>query len=204
MKKNILIVGPSRAGKSTLAKKLNEEFKNYIVNTQMLMYALKKAYPQLGIKNEIKSPDDYIRNTKIFAPFIAHYFCNLARHSYVMNEAKFVADTEYFDFDNTLPLMEKDFFEQGGQKLEDEFIFIGLVNNASSEKLYENIKKHDTSEDWTYNYPDDDLKKFCKTYPMINQFYYEFFKKNNFLIYDTSADRKQLFIKIVEDIKKHK
>jgi hypothetical protein len=192
MNENILIVGPSRAGKSTLAKKLNAEFGHYIVNTQVLFYALEKAYPQLGIKKGATSPEEYIRNTEIFAPFIAHYFCNLARHSYVANEAKFVADVEYFDFENILPVMEE---------LPNEFIFIGLVNNASSEELYENIRKHDTKEDWTYNYLDEDLRQFCETYPMINQFYLEFFKKNNFHVYDTSGDRTRIFAEIVNDIR---
>jgi len=35
--KNIIIVGPSRAGKTTLARKINEELNYFVINNDKLM-----------------------------------------------------------------------------------------------------------------------------------------------------------------------
>ena len=45
--KNIIIVGPGRNGKTTLARKINEELNFFVINLDKLMTAFGKAYPQL-------------------------------------------------------------------------------------------------------------------------------------------------------------
>jgi Cdc6-like AAA superfamily ATPase len=186
--KSILVAGASRAGKTTLVKKISDEFNFSIIRTDLLLRALGKAYPQLEIRKS-KSKDDFLKNLTIFAPFLAHYFNCLA-----LNGIKFVSDTEHFDIEKVMPLMEE-------LQITNEFIFIGLSNNGTSEEIYNSIKKHDTKNDWTYNISDDELKKFCEPYPIINQHYNNMFEKYNFLTYDTSSDRQKIFLKAIEDIK---
>lgn len=196
--KNILVLGCSRAGKTTLTNRIKEEFNYNIINTSVLFNTLGKAYPQLEMNN--KEAFD----TSTFAPFIAHYFCGLALYSKNWIQNKFVADVELgiYDFDKVFPLIDEILFEAGKLKRKDEFIIIGLVNSATKEETYNNLKKYDTEKDWTYNYPDKALKDFCKDSSALNQIYNELFAKYNFLTYDTSGDRKQVFDKIIEDVKK--
>ena len=48
--KNIIIAGPSRAGKSTLARKINEELNYFVISVDKLVAVFQGAYPQLNIK----------------------------------------------------------------------------------------------------------------------------------------------------------
>ncbi len=48
--KNIIIAGPSRAGKSTLARKINEELNYYVISVDKLVAVFQGVYPQLNIK----------------------------------------------------------------------------------------------------------------------------------------------------------
>ena len=48
--KNIIIAGPPRAGKSSFARKLNEEFNYFIINTDKIVATFGRAYPQLDIR----------------------------------------------------------------------------------------------------------------------------------------------------------
>ena len=191
--KNILVFGWSRAGKTTLTKKLREEFKYNMVCTSCLFTALDKSYPQLELSHPYTADgyDNYLKSRVARAPFIANYFSIMACHPKFQDGNKFVADVEFdiVDFDEVLPLMDK-----------GEFIFIGLVNNATSKELYNNLKKYDTQDDWTYNHPDEDLKRFCEDYPKLNQAYNEIFKRYNFLIYDTSGNREEVFAQIIKDV----
>ena len=66
MKKNILIIGPARVGKTTLSRKLNEQLKYSTVNLDDIISTFETAYPQLKIKHDGN-------DTKVatnFAPFV--------------------------------------------------------------------------------------------------------------------------------------
>ena len=63
--KNIIIVGPSRAGKTTLARKLNEELNYIVISLDQLVAVFQGAYPQL----EIRLNWDRDRTTDHLAPF---------------------------------------------------------------------------------------------------------------------------------------
>ncbi len=67
--KNIIIAGSSRAGKSTLARKINEELNYFIISVDKLVATFQGAYPQLNIKlnwNRRKTTDN-------LAPFLGHF-----------------------------------------------------------------------------------------------------------------------------------
>ena len=192
MKKNILIVGPGRVGKTTLAKMLNEELKYSIVWTDEIILAFERVYPQL----EINHSNFYGKTASNFAPFIAHYLGAMSYRSTFKNGIKFVVEGAYFDFEKVMPEMER-------MEFKDEFMFIGLVyNNKSIEELFSDIKKYDTEEDWTYNCSDEELKEHCKICIESSRFFFDKFKEHNFLIYDVSTEREKTLSKIVDDIKK--
>ena len=69
--KNIIIAGPSRAGKSTLARKINEELNYFVISLDKLVATFQGAYPQLDIRlnwNRRKTTDNkLIYVTNIYA-----------------------------------------------------------------------------------------------------------------------------------------
>ncbi|MDR2688035.1 MAG: ATP-binding protein, partial [Oscillospiraceae bacterium] len=69
MAKNIITAGPSRAGKSTLAKKINEELDCFVISLDKLVAAFQGAYPQLNIKLNW----DREKTTDNLAPFLGHF-----------------------------------------------------------------------------------------------------------------------------------
>jgi hypothetical protein len=198
MQKNVLVLGWSRAGKTTLTRRLKDELHYNIINSYVALDALGKAYPQLLGNGE--GPPALAPSA--LTPFIAHYCCSLARYAKAWNEPKFAADIELgiYDFDKVFPLMDK-LLEMGGLKIKEEFIYIGLVNTGSGEDVFNSIKKYDTAKDWSYTQSDEALKAMCNDYPALTQAYTELFIKYGFKIYDTSGDRKRVFDKIVDDIK---
>lgn len=202
--KNIIIAGPSRAGKSTLAKKINEEMNHFVISTDKLVAMFQGAYPQLNIRlswNRKKTTDN-------LAPFLGHflgafssshgvsYELNLRAHAVKGN--KFVLEGAYFNFDKILPILKMYDIEE----LKDKFILIGLVQNKKTAiEFYDDFRKYDTEDDWTYSLDDDDLLSVSQEAITFSQSMTEHLVKYGFTIYDSSTEREQVYDKIIEDIK---
>jgi len=203
--KNIIIAGPSRAGKSTLARKINEELNYFVISVDKLVATFQGAYPQLNIKlnwNRRKTTDN-------LAPFLGHflgafssshgvaYELNLRAHAVKRN--RFVLEGGYFNFEKILPILKMYEIEE----LKDNFFLIGLVQNKkTADEFFNDFRKYDTEDDWTYGFDDDELREYASqdaipsSRSMTNHLV-----KYGFTIYDTSTEREQVFDKIVEDIK---
>ena len=98
MRKNILVLGPSRSGKTTLTKKLNEVLNYSIVSFDSIVYAFEQSFPQLGI-----CFGDGAENTASnLADFLTHYLSVLSYRSKQKNGVKFTAEGGYFDFEKIL------------------------------------------------------------------------------------------------------
>ena len=69
MKKNILIIGAARCGKTTLARKLNKEYGYSVISIDDIVSGL-SSYPELNIHHD---GDDNL-TTKNLGPFLEKYF----------------------------------------------------------------------------------------------------------------------------------
>ena len=67
--KSIIIVGPSRAGKTTLAKRLHEDLGYFVISMDKLVAIFHAAYPQLDIRLNWNRD----KTTENIAPFIGHF-----------------------------------------------------------------------------------------------------------------------------------
>ena len=201
--KNIIISGSSRAGKSTLARRINEELNYYVINVDKLVAAFQEAYPQLDIRldwNREKTTDN-------IAPFLAHYLGmfssvdgrRLLPYSHgTVKGNRFVLEGGYFNFDRILPILKM----YGIEELKDNFLLIGLVQNKKTvDEFVSDLEKYDTEDDWTYNFSGDDLRAVSKDLISFGQSMSDHLVKHGFTIYDMSIEREQILDQIIEDIK---
>jgi hypothetical protein len=203
--KNIIIAGPGRAGKTTLARKINEELNYFVISVDKLIATFQGAYPQLNIKlawNRRKTTDN-------LAPFLGHflgafssshgvaYELNLRAHAVKGN--RFVLEGGHFNFEKILPILKM----YGIEELKDNFFLIGLVQNKkTADEFFNDFRKYDTEDDWTYGFDDDELREYASRDAIpSSRSMTDHLVKYGFTIYDTSTEREQVFDKIVEDIK---
>jgi hypothetical protein len=201
--KNIIIAGPSRAGKSTLARKINEELNYFVISLDKLVAVFQEAYPQLNIRlnwNREKTTDN-------LAPFLGHYLGmfssvdgrGLLPYSHgTVKGNRFVLEGGYFNFEKILPILKMYEIEE----LKNNFLLIGLVQNKKTvDEFVSDFKKYDTENDWTYNFSDDDLREVSEDAILFSRSMSDHLVKYGFTIYDTSKEREQVLDQIVEDIK---
>lgn len=205
MLKSIIIVGPSRAGKTTLARKINEELNYFVISVDKLVAIFQGAYPQLNIKlnwNRTKTTDN-------IAPFLGHFLGAFASNNGVAYELnmrahaiegnRFVLEGAYFNFEKILSILKM----YGIEDLKDNFLLIGLVqNNKTADEFVNDFKKYDTEDDWTYGFDDDELREYVSQEAIpFSRSMTDYLMEYGFTIYDTSTNREQVLDKIIEDIK---
>ncbi|MDL2287397.1 hypothetical protein LJB90_02385 [Eubacteriales bacterium OttesenSCG-928-G02] len=202
--KNIIIAGPSRAGKTTLSKRLNKELNYFVISLDKLVSVFQGAYPQLDIglnRNRDKTTDN-------LSPFIGHFLgafsstdgikngLNLKAHA--VKENNFVLEGAYFNFEIITSVLKT----YNTENLKDNFILIGLVqNNKTADEFFCDFRKYDTEDDWTYGLNDNDLREISQEAVLYSQTMTKALIKHGFTVYDTSFNREQVFDKIMEDIK---
>ena len=202
--KNIIICGPSRAGKSTLARKLNEELTYFVVGVDKIAATFGRAYPQLDVRLNW----DYYKTTANIAPFLGHFLGVFSTGHRFDDEQNlqvdfikgnnFVLEGGYFDFEKILSVLKM----YGIEELKDNFLLIGLVqNNKTAEEFFNDLKKYDTENDWTYGLDDDVLRNVSEDSVSDSQHMSDYLAEYDFTIYDTSVDREKVFDQVIEDIK---
>lgn len=202
--KNIIVAGPSRAGKTTLAKKLNEELNCFVISLDKLVATFQGAYPQLDIRlnwNRKKTTDH-------LAPFLGHFLgafssgsgtaYELNLHAHAIKGNRFLLEGGYFNFDKIVPVLEM----YGMGELKNHFTLIGLVQNQkTAEAFFGDFRKYDTEDDWTYHLDDKDLREVGEEAVSFSRSMTEHLTKHGFTIYDTSSERERVLDQISKDIK---
>ena len=189
MKKNILIIGAARCGKTTLAKKLNKKYGYSVISIDDIVSGL-QAYPELNIHHDGETDI----TTKNLGPFLEKYFVELSEGANFYGGVKFAIEGTHIDFERLMPLLQSD-------KYKEKYAIIGLtINNETPEDLYNNMKKYDTEDDWTYWVKDDELIGDAKYIIGKNKIFNEKFQEYNIKSYDTSENRDEVLNKIVDDL----
>ena len=203
--KNIIIAGPSRAGKTTLAERLNKELNYFVISLDKITATFGRAYPQI----DIKLHSDYEKMKDNLAPFLGHFLGVFSdfRHveddqefrARIIKENKFVLEGAAFNFDIISSVLNM----YGIEKFNEHFILIGLVQNKkTADEFVRDFKKYDTEDDWTYEWSDEELREYAvsRAIPFSREMT-DLLTKYGFTVYDTSIEREQVFDKIIEAIK---
>ena len=202
--KNIIIAGPPRAGKTTLARKLNEELNYFVVGVDKIAATFGRAYPQLDVRLNW----DYDKTVANIAPFLGHFLGIFASGHRFQDEQnlqvdfmkgnKFVLEGAYFDFEKISSILKM----YGIEEMKDHFSLIGLVQNKkTADEFFNDLKKYDTENDWTYGLDDEALRGISEDALPWSQKESDYLSKHGFTIYDTSTNREQVFAQIINDIK---
>jgi len=207
--KNIIIAGPSRAGKTTLAERLNEELNYFVVSLDKIAAAFGGAYPQMDIGLPGIPNYDYEKMKDNLAPFLGHFlgvFSDLRRVADIQNFRariikgnRFVLEGAAFNFDIISSVLSM----YGIKKLSERFLLIGLVQNKkTADEFVRDFKKYDTEDEWTYGWSDEELREYAISRAIpFNREMTENLVKYGFTVYDTSMEREQVLAQIVHDIK---
>ena len=151
-----------------------------------------QAYPELNIHHDGNTDI----TTKNLGPFLEKYLIELSEGTNFYGGVKFVIEGTHIDFEKLMPLLQND-------KYKEKYEIIGLtINNETAEDLYNNMKKFDTEDDWTYWVKDEDLKNDAKYIIEKNKIFNEKFHKYNIKCYDTSNNREDVLDNIVIDLEK--
>lgn len=202
--KNIIIVGPGRAGKTTLARRINEELGYFVFNLDKIIAVFDGAYPELNIRLAWNRD----ATTENLAPFLGHFLGAFTSNQGITHELilkahavegnRFVLEGGHIDLGKITPILKT----YGIEKLKDAFILIGLVQNKKTAgELFDDRRKYDTQDDWTYDMEDGELMNICEDGVSSSRQMTDHLLKHGFTIYDTSFDRERVIERIIEDIK---
>jgi len=201
--KNIIIAGPSRAGKSTLAGRLGEEFGCFVIGMDKLVATFEAAYPQLDIRLNW----DRKKTTEHLAPFLGHFLGmfssqdgrGLLPYSHgAASGNRFVLEGGYVNFEMIASIL----LAYGIEDLQDKFHLIGLVQKQKTvEAFISDFKRYDTEDDWTFGLADDALREIAEDAVSFSRSMSDHLLKHGFTLYDTSVERERVFDGIVAGLR---
>lgn len=179
--KNIILIGASRAGKSTFTKLLNKRFNIMIIRTDLLRLAFRDAvYKDKNISlSEVKSNSDYI--------------------NYVLSYYKYanMYDVDYMKVVDTVDFNPKDCI-----KFENSIVICFGYPNITKEEVVANWKKYDTELDWTKYKSDEKLLRYAESEIKNSQTLKEECEKYNIKFVDTSYNREKVLNELLGYITK--
>ncbi|MCL2737246.1 MAG: hypothetical protein FWE17_00065 [Alphaproteobacteria bacterium] len=181
--KNLIIIGPTRSGKSTLAEMVRKRYGFSKIELDSLVDAFKKVFPGLGIGGWIPGSEERL------APFIFHWFETLAKYSggdgkYVMEGVHMYIQTAFdkIDHNNT------------------KIIVLGYPNALPDEMLAA-VRKNDKSKDWSAKASDEDLLWELRDHGTEKSKRFQAqCKKLGIRFIDTGTDRMRKLQEFVDDL----
>lgn len=187
--KNIMILGSPRAGKSTFAKMILKEFPNYnIIQEDILISAYKRAIYESTMEN---NKDDYVTikcDLNIVYKMLRTMFDYSIEYEPSLN---FILDGMSISLEEASKYMDK-----------DTIVLVFGYPNITVEEGFENVRKYDTINDWTYTQSRYMIESIFETYIKVSKRQKEECEKLGIKFVDTSKNRKQVLKDLFEWIKK--
>ena len=180
--KNIIIGGTVRSGKTTLANKIRDKFGYSKVESDTIVNAFDKVYPELGITHKHAE-----QAREKYEPFLFEVLNGFCR------DLKYAGNVTVFPGSQFCPANISRY-----EKL-DKFIVIFLgINANSSEELLKTIRENDSEDDWTYKKTDEWMIRFCQNIINESDNLKEECKKYDFYYFNTYFERDKVLNQICE------
>lgn len=168
--KNIFLIGPSRAGKTTFAKELCKYGYNHLI-MDAVIETMAECFPESGIRHgNLESPE--------FKNFFKSYCKNNFKYG-----LSYIVDLEVLSPEFAKQLIDKD---------ESIAIYLGYPSITPQEKLNQ-IRTYDTKFDWTKNLSDAELLSMSNKLIATSKTLKNEAILNDFLFIDTSHNREEKF-----------
>ena len=186
---NILLMGPSRVGKTMFSNMLASKIKGYgKISVDALKLSFKECFPELGVgfnKEEV--------NVKQFPDFVEKYF-DICTYKDNDNGMFYIIDGG--GLPNEVALRFKN-------KPNTLVIFLGK-SKIAAETYFKQIRKYETTYDyggWTKRLDDETLRSWSKSWIKNSKINEQFCKDNGLIYVDTSVNQKQVLKELVKKIK---
>jgi len=181
--KNIIIIGPSRVGKSTLASILCKKYNFNYISGDSIRNAFINIYPELGYttKNTVER--------KEFCKFIN--FIIEENNIHLKRGVYYVIDSVDISIENA-------------RKIFNNSLIIGIgCKEISAQDLTDKILKYDTKFEWTYGYKKEEILDISKKIIDNSIKLYNECILNNICYFDTSKNRYETYEEIYKYIEKN-
>lgn len=184
--KNIMILGICRTGKTTFSRMIQKEFPNYqIIEVDTIISALQKTVTNIPIG----FIHDNLKENKL------PQFLNLLIEKNVNKNGKHLGFI--INADSILPQDLKSFFN-----LDNTLVYYFVNSKLTPKEILENCRKYDNVEDWTIRKSDEEILKHMEFYKPIEKQIIQDCDKYGFKCIDTSENREEILIELLEDIRK--
>lgn len=137
--KNIFIAGVAKSGKSTLARKLQEDMKYNHIPLDYFTSSLKHNFPEMQITSNVVIDKISSKNLgKLLSRVIEIIDCK---------DENFIIDSAHIMPDDAVKYLDKEKWD---------IYYLGYPSLTAKEKL-EIIRKYDSKEDWMFKRTDEEL-----------------------------------------------
>lgn len=167
--KNIFIIGPSRAGKTSLAIKLEKMGYNHIV-MDAVIETMTECFPKSGIRHGNLESEE-------FKTFLESFCRNHFKYG-----LPYIIDLEVLNPDFAKEIIHDD---------ESTAVYMGYPSLTPEEKIAQ-VREHDTKFDWTRNISDEELKEMFRKNIEVSKKLQVGAIKNGYSFLDVSYNREQV------------
>lgn len=194
--KNLLIIGPPRCGKTTLAQMIAEKYPCEIIRGDCIEISVCQAILDDRINETLKRDD----NTVIYPDLEDSFKVRLYKQLYEQIKIDLHYNNKLIILDAhqcSLDLLEKAFGD------EVDIYCVGMPN-SSAQEIFNYIRLNDSYFDWSTYVSNVSLKKFCEQIVSESKKLEKEVKKHPQIhFFDTSGNRRKILQTIFEDIERN-
>lgn len=189
MKKNIIIAGVPRAGKSTVSNLISKTYGFHHISMDSIIAGFERCFPELGI------------NTYAYMPSIEILFNISGKIAPFINAM--MESGEYDEFGNgavfdVYQLLPEDYIKHIDRSICEIHYFV--TANVTPEERLRILKKYDTPREYTYYKSDNELKESCEFIVEQSKLIREQCIKHGLPYYETSINREQVIDSLIKSL----